>query len=144
MGNIANPLSLRLNNTVFWKSELYSYYYHATVQSSIKIFNVVKAVALTKNISVISTKLFFTGGVYLITLTYRKNYWKLRCSRRVRKNSCLYMYDVRRKLCKKKTCIFYKKMHKGYRNKVRNKKFRKGKRNKNFYKSTSTSRLKNR
>lgn len=108
MGNSTNPLSLHLDNSVLWKSELYSYYYHNVIRSNMKLFNMISALAKTQNISVISLKTHIFNNVFFIAINYRKNYWKTKCHFKER-SKCKYIYDKWKPLCRKKSCLFFKK-----------------------------------
>ena len=105
LGNQTHPLLLKLGKRIFWKSELYSYYYTNVVTNYLKINLILKYILKSQRLHLISAKYYFFNNRYLLNLSLRTMYWKKKCSiRRI----CKYTVTSRF-ICTKYNCLFFKK-----------------------------------
>jgi hypothetical protein len=105
MGNQINPIYLKLGKSIFWKSELYSYYYTNVVSNYLKINMLLKNVFNSQRLNLISSKYFFYNNSYLFLTNNRITFWKIKCLLR---QKCKFTV-TKNLICTKVSCLFYKK-----------------------------------
>lgn len=115
MGKSTNAVSIRLGNkNVFWKSELYSYYYNNTLAIYLKINYILNKLLRTYGIFSISNKFYFINNIFLLLVNFKKFYWKYACKILKlfgkRKRNCPFLLSLKYKICTNIRCIWYKRV----------------------------------
>lgn len=115
MGKSSNAVAVRLGNkNVFWKSELYGYYYNNALSVYLKINYILNKVLKAYGIFSISNKFYFINNIFLLLVNFKKFYWKYACSILKRfgkkKKKCPYLLSFTYKICNNVRCLWYNRV----------------------------------
>ena len=115
MGKSTNAVSIRLGNkNIFWKSELYSYYYNNTLAIYLKINYILNKLLRAYGIFSISNKFYFINNIFLLLVNFKKFYWKYACKILKlfgkRKRKCPFLLHLKYKICTNVRCTWYKRV----------------------------------
>ena len=105
LGNQTHPLLLKLGKRIFWKSELYSYYYTNVVTNYLKINLILKYILKAQRLHLVGVKYYFFNNRYLLNISLRTMYWKKKC---VIRRICKHTVTARL-ICTKYNCLYFKK-----------------------------------